>query len=257
MKNVFIHSVGIGFSIVILEVIHNEDAVICVDITNGKPGKRTRNRIYEDSRGRFFIMKHDTRYFLQDFLNTEVSDGFPYKKQWLQKGAIFFDMDGCLAEWRPDAAYEDLFQNGYFRTLMPTKLAECADSLSQTSKTPVCTLSAYFPQTNALEEKKSWLSRHTPNIPAERQFFIPVGSNKAALMRDIIGRDLTPRDVLIDDHTPNLIEWREAGGCGIKWLNGINGNGGTWDGMRVDNCKELRKALVSALGIRKEKAYGL
>lgn len=63
----------------------------------------------------------------------------------------------------------------------------------------------------------------------------------------MLHRKLSTADILIDDHTPNLHHWEEAGGLGVKWLNEINGNNGRFEGARVGSTEELREVLDAAL----------
>ena len=70
----------------------------------------------------------------------------------------------------------------------------------------------------------------------------------------MLHRKLCAADILIDDHTPNLHRWEEAGGIGVKWLNEINGNNGRFEGARVGSAAELRAVLDSADG--KESRWG-
>ncbi len=62
----------------------------------------------------------------------------------------------------------------------------------------------------------------------------------------MLHRKLSTADILIDDHTPNLHRWEEAGGLGVKWLNEINGNNGRFEGTRVGSTEELREVLDAA-----------
>ena len=64
-----------------------------------------------------------------------------------------------------------------------------------------------------------------------------------AALISLLHRQLTKEDVLVDDHTPNLIEGEAAGGTGVKWLNGINGNGGRFEGFRTGSAEHLADFL--------------
>ena len=74
----------------------------------------------------------------------------------------------------------------------------------------------------------------------------------------MLHRRLNKADILIDDHTPNLQYWEKAPvAWALKWLNGINGKKGCFEGARVGSAKELRAVLDSAVerkaaGFRKE-----
>ena len=59
----------------------------------------------------------------------------------------------------------------------------------------------------------------------------------------MLHRKLGKMDILVDDHTPNLKRWETAGGTGVKWLNGINGKNGRFEGIRVGRVEELKAAF--------------
>ena len=76
---------------------------------------------------------------------------------------------------------------------------------------------------------------------------IPCGSSKAEAAAGS-GRKLKKTDILLDDYTENLNEWRDSGGTALKLLNGINDTKGCWDGSRVRNsfCYEDIRKHISA-----------
>ena len=126
---------------------------------------------------------------------------------------VYFDMDGTIAKWR-DVPVEETRKPGYYAEL----------------------------------EKKKWLDRYLPEIDSAHCLFVPYGkTNKAEFLAGMLHRRLNKADILIDDHTPNLQYWEKAGGLGVKWLNGINGKKGCFEGARVGSAKELRAVLDSAV----------
>lgn len=155
---------------------------------------------------------------------------------------VFFDMDGTMAEWK-DASLEELYQRNYFKSLQPTEVASYANALARDRKADIYALSSYFTDSNALSEKKSWCDFHVPDIDGFHRLFVPYGVSKSAFIAEVFRRSLTSEDVLVDDYTANLLQWKEEGGRAIKWLNGINGNGGQFDGIRVDNIPMLEKEI--------------
>ena len=42
-------------------------------------------------------------------------------------------------------------------------------------------------------------------------------------------------NVLLDDYSRNLHEWKAEGNIGCKFYNGINGTHGTWNGYSVSS----------------------
>lgn len=163
----------------------------------------------------------------------------------MKNKTLYFDLDGTMAEWRAAANFSDLLKKGYFRTLAPTEVANYANKLVGNANADVYSLSAYITESFAHDEKNEWMDEYTPNIDHEHRIFVPNGLCKADFVIEALNRPLTKNDVLIDDHTPNLISWEEAGGMAIKWLNGINGIGGTFEGLRTDDLDELHSFIFA------------
>ena len=64
--------------------------------------------------------------------------------------------------------------------------------------------------------------------------FVPCGRNKADFVRSEEGTNY----ILLDDYNLNLISWRNENRPGskfaaVKFLNGLNGNSGDWDGPTI------------------------
>ena len=159
---------------------------------------------------------------------------------------VYFDMDGTIAKWR-DVPVEESRKPGYYTDLEPE--TELLDFLSAALKADINMniLSSYYTDTRALLEKKKWLDKYLPEIDSAHCLFVPYGKNKAEFIEAMLHRKLCAADILIDDHTPNLHRWEEAGGIGVKWLNEINGNNGRFEGARVGSAAELRAVLDSAV----------
>ena len=144
---------------------------------------------------------------------------------------IFVDMDGVLAEFRKEKSFEDLYVKGYFANLAPQPLAIKAYRKLM-KKYDIYILSCYLTDSPyALQEKKAWVEKY---LPGARCIFVPYGESKADAILSATGMPIGPNDILIDDHSPNIIDWDEKGGVGIKYLNGINGAGNQWKGRRVE-----------------------
>ena len=136
----------------------------------------------------------------------------------------YFDMDGTLCEFRTDAKPEDLYRDGYFRSLKEPPGVVALLKLLVRSGRDVYVLSAVL-GTKQETEKRAWLTDHGIVLPESHLIFVPCGTNKANAV-PFVGKET----VLIDDHTPNLLDWKAAGGTGIKVLTGINGKHGRWKG---------------------------
>lgn len=159
---------------------------------------------------------------------------------------VYFDMDGTIAKWR-DVPVEETRKPGYYADLEPE--VELLDFMRDAMKCGenIYILSSYYTDTRALLEKKKWLDKYLPEIDSAHCLFVPYGKNKAEFIEAMLHRKLCVEDILIDDHTPNLHRWEEAGGIGVKWLNEINGNNGRFEGARVGSAAELRAVLDGAV----------
>lgn len=140
----------------------------------------------------------------------------------------FIDIDGTLAVYpiEIDKWWEI---EGIFKTLEPQDKAIKAVKRLISQGQEVYILSAYngnFPF--AKEEKIFWLDKYLPEVDADHRIFTLVGQKKT----DYVPGGVQETDVLLDDYNGNLEAWAEAGGIGIKLLNGIN-NRKTWGGVSV------------------------
>lgn len=156
------------------------------------------------------------------------------------KRRIFVDMDGTLAKWHNVESEEILLEKGYYENLEPNRnLVNAIKELIRNGE-DIYILSSFLSNSNfALEEKKKWLEKYLPEIPLEKQIFVKYGDNKTSYIPG--GTD--KNDYLIDDYTKNLIPWKEAGGIGIKFLNGINNTKGTWKGAFIKDNENLKQDL--------------
>lgn len=146
---------------------------------------------------------------------------------------IFVDMDGTLAKWN-NVEFEQLFEKGYYRNLEPDMeiLNEVNNLIRQGED--VYILSAYLTESDyAKNEKQEWVKQYLPELPEEKQIFVPYGTNKAKYLKEHYS-PITNTDYLIDDYTKNLQEWKEYGGIGVKYLNGINHTRATWKGLMIN-----------------------
>lgn len=163
---------------------------------------------------------------------------------------VYFDMDGTIAKWR-NVSIEETRKPGYFADLEPEM--ELLDFMRDAIKRGehIYILSSYYTDTRALLEKKKWLDRYLPEIDSAHCLFVPYGkTNKTEFLVGMLHRKLSKADILVDDHTPNLQCWEEAGGQGVKWLNQINGKKGCFEGARVGSAEELRMVLDGVVGSR-------
>lgn len=163
---------------------------------------------------------------------------------------IFFDHDGTLAD-RIKAEEIPLMKNdGFFFNRKPTELLfQLRNELTgrytyMLDNIYVC--STYMADCNCLPEKKMWTEKTLPMVKNSHQIFTPMGVNKALAVADYFGKEkLSYDDFLIDDFSRNLFDWKEYGGTGIKYLNGANGNNGTWTGVKAMTFEDIMAAVLT------------
>jgi len=158
--------------------------------------------------------------------------------------ALFFDMDGTLTIYNVDATLADYKTPGYYLRLAPTELAGYVNNLAVEETDEVYISSGCHPQSTAMVEKDQWNDDYVPNVDRAHRLYVPYGESKASFAEAVLQRPLTRDDILVDDHTPNLIQWEEAGGTGIKWLNTINGLHGRFKGHRTGTVPGLESILM-------------
>lgn len=139
---------------------------------------------------------------------------------------IFIDMDGVVAKWE-EASLEEMTSPGFFASRKPVaSVINAVRRLCDNPEHEVYILSSYLLPISK-EEKIKWNELHT-RIPEERQIYVKYGESKSEALQKIGG--IRPDDVLLDDFSHNLHEWK---GIGVKLYNGINGTHGTWAGFSV------------------------
>ncbi len=135
-----------------------------------------------------------------------------------EKKRLFVDMDGTLAEFKVVDTLERLYEPHYFERLKPNEsvVAAVKDIVNNHSEIDVYILSA------VLSDSKY------------KKDFIPDG--------------IRSDDFLLDDYSLNLNSW-EPPARGIKLLNGINGNNGTWgkDCVSYLNSSEILSDKICSI----------
>lgn len=162
--------------------------------------------------------------FLQKLMNTYMDERFA-------KPRYFFDMDGVLFKFDNSlTSLEPLYEEGYFKHLPTHRLAiQCMQELLNEGPEQVYVLSHYI-SSNAYNEKLEVLQEIFPDLDIHNIILVPYGENKS----DYVPIAVKENDYLIDDHTPNLEQWKDSGGKAIKFVNDINDRKDTWKGSRIE-----------------------
>lgn len=168
----------------------------------------------------------------------------------MSKIRVFWDMDGTLAKWRSSATFSDLYKKGYFASLEPeTALCKLANKLFKRSELENYILTSFLTDSAyAKDEKLQWLKNNIPDLKLENVICVPYGIKKSSFVEDASHKELSEKDILIDDHSPNLISWETAGGKSVKWINGVNNSGkSTYSGTRINDVFQIEHILDSLL----------
>lgn len=84
-----------------------------------------------------------------------------------------------------------------------------------------------------MNDKKSWCRTYIEASPTKDYNMHFAGSNKRYIGEALSdNRELSRKDILIDDYNKNLQEWENAGGTAVKYCNGINSSD-TWKGFCI------------------------
>ena len=136
-----------------------------------------------------------------------------------RKNRVFVDMDGTLAKWQ----WGGDWQSPHYYLNLPAmkQMVKAIKKLQEEGLVDIEVLSCAYCK-EAVEDKKKWLKKNLPGIKAT---FVPYGENKGDYV------NVSPRDVLVDDYSPNLHKWE---GRTVKVLNGVNGTKGTYKGVSVN-----------------------
>lgn len=141
---------------------------------------------------------------------------------------IYYDMDGVLADFNReiDGLARFTSERGFFRNLEPLPMAHALNlELLNVNIARDTYILSSSPNAQADADKIAWLAVYVPNMDASHIIFTRTGLEKA--------QHAQAGDVLVDDFSDNLIAWVNAGGRGIKAVNGQNASGRKWNGERL------------------------
>lgn len=144
----------------------------------------------------------------------------------MTKQQIFIDLDDTLANFneQPNALQRFTTEPEFFKNLKPTKLVNRIKKLPYQDFYILST----SPNMQADKDKRAWVTKHLPLIPSHHIILVRDNSQKAMYAKG---------NLLLDDHTPNLIDWVANGGYGIKVINHFNNKNGTHKRKNIQAIK--------------------
>ena len=159
----------------------------------------------------------------------------------MKKPVYYFDLDGVTFLFKKVSVEETMKPRFFIDKMEKDPLITFVIRKMFENGEDVRFLSKYYTETNALAEKKeSLVLNKLSDIPA---VFVPYTENKF----DYVNKN--EFNVLIDDFSPNLFEWKKNGGVGIKYYNGVNGTKGTWRSYSVNRYMTADECINTITGI--------
>lgn len=160
---------------------------------------------------------------------------------------LFLDMDGTLAKFYANPNYmEKMFEPNYFATLKPYAIVDTIkEIIKEMPIVKVMVLSACVDTDYCEEEKQIWLDHYLPEIPQENRAFCKVGEDKTDLARLLVGKD--DINILLDDYSVNLEQWKAQGWVAIKFVNGMNDKKGNEYTLKVKSGKQLKELITKII----------
>ena len=166
-------------------------------------------------------------------------------------------MDGTLAEFRKVDTLEKLYEKGYFLNLEPhmNVVDSIRSIVTDHSEIEVYILSAVLSDSPyAVTEKNAWLDQYLPEIDISHRLYPHCGTDKKEFLEKEFG-SIGNKDFLLDDYSANLHSW-EPPAKGIKLMNGINSNHGTWNKEKVSiECEaaDMTECILNIIARSAEK----
>lgn len=160
---------------------------------------------------------------------------------------LFLDMDGTLAKFYANPNYmEKMFEPNYFANLKPYAIVNTIkEIIKEMPIVKVMILSACVDTEYCEEEKEMWLDQYLPEIPQENRAFCKVGEDKTDLAKLLVGKD--DINILFDDYSLNLEQWKAQGWVAIKFVNGINDKQGKDYPLKVKSGKQLKELITKII----------
>lgn len=145
---------------------------------------------------------------------------------------IYVDLDGTCCEFKQAIqSLDELMVPGYFATVAPHgHVVSAIKELHDKNKdVEIFVLSHCLNDTFIIDDKNKWIDAYLPFVKTENRILIPYGAPKYQYV------SIDSNAILFDDHTPNLIDWIEHGGRGLKCRTPINSIKGVWKGDYIDS----------------------
>ena len=148
---------------------------------------------------------------------------------------VVFDLDGTLTNFysHKDCLLK-MYDGEFFLQLQPLRkgldfLRQCINANGKACVW-ICSIAH---NEKVIKAKKAWIKRYIPEVDKSNVVIMlsKFGNDKSRTMSCFF--DLS-KSILIDDYTPNLLNWRESGGIAIKALNGINNTTRVWKGQTIE-----------------------
>ena len=160
---------------------------------------------------------------------------------------LFLDMDGTLAKFYANPNYmEKMFEPNYFATLKPYAIVDTIkEIIKEMPIVKVMVLSACVDTEYCETEKEIWLDHYLPEVPQENRAFCKVGEDKTDLARLLVGKD--DINILLDDYSVNLEQWKAQGWVAIKFVNGMNDKKGNEYPLKVKSGKQLKELITKII----------
>ena len=172
----------------------------------------------------------------------------------MSEKTIFLDMDGTVARFyeRRASCLEEMYDKDFFKFLNPymSMLYAVKALVAKGHNIYIC--SACVTE-HCKDEKKEWLKALLPEIPENHYILLEVGQNKADIVKKVLDTDDLSEAYLVDDYSRNLHEWVKEGGQAIKFMNELNGTGGTWSGPKIhydDSPADIVKGIEDAMNMK-------
>lgn len=168
---------------------------------------------------------------------------------------IFFDMDGVLAEYEPEAyqeidnqrpAYIDKKKHYYLHVkpdeymLALTQTLATKLRIQHKVKANLIPITRLHPTPHVgmyqKRDKEKWLKQYYPHLDPLCSCISFDKNNdsfrntKAGTLESFYGKILSETDILIDDYNNELENWQIANGTAIKYLNRVN-SADSWEGV--------------------------